>query len=134
MPVYLGSCHCGGVGFEVDAVLSEVIICDCSICSKRNAAMVVVDTDSIHVTRGADLLTVYSWNTHTAKHNFCKHCGIYMFHRTRTLPGKSGVNVMCLDSLERKALPVRAVHGSELSLANPIDGSCAPLQGCRAIS
>ncbi|MDP6953456.1 MAG: GFA family protein, partial [Alphaproteobacteria bacterium] len=37
MRTYHGSCHCGTVTFEVEADLSKIIECNCSICTKKGA-------------------------------------------------------------------------------------------------
>ena len=36
----------------------------------------------------------------TAKHFFCKHCGIHSFYNLRTHPEKISVNVRCLDDYD----------------------------------
>ena len=38
----------------------------------------------------------------TAKHFFCKHCGIHSFYNPRTHPEKISVNVRCLDDFDLK--------------------------------
>ena len=35
-----------------------------------------------------------------AKHYFCKHCGIYPFHQTRTDPRFWRVNIGCLEGVD----------------------------------
>jgi hypothetical protein len=30
---YHGSCHCGGIAFEVEGDLGEVMSCNCSMCA-----------------------------------------------------------------------------------------------------
>ena len=37
------------------------------------------------------------FGTHTAKHHFCKTCGIHAFYEPRSHPGQIDVNVRCLD-------------------------------------
>lgn len=41
---YTGGCHCGGIAFslETEEPISEVMECNCSICSKRDMAAVTV--------------------------------------------------------------------------------------------
>ena len=45
---------------------------------------------------GEEALSVYRFNTMTAKHYFCAHCGIYTHHQRRSDPSQYGVNVACL--------------------------------------
>lgn len=77
-----------------------------------------VPEDNLEISAGEDKLTLYQWNTHTAKHYFCSICGIYTFHRKRTAPDHFGVNVFCLGDLERAGVPVRDTGGKCLSLVH----------------
>jgi hypothetical protein len=65
----------------------------------RGTIAVSADLDGIHITHGAELLTVYQFNTNTAKHYFCSRCGIYTHHQRRSNPKQYGVNVACLDGV-----------------------------------
>ncbi|MGB4248351.1 MAG: hypothetical protein WBJ75_11580, partial [Pseudohongiellaceae bacterium] len=60
---------------------------------------------------GEEFLTEYRFNTQTARHFFCKVCGIYPFHRKRTAPDSYGINVFCLEGFDPTGLPVRQTHG-----------------------
>jgi len=116
MPVYRGSCHCGGVQFQVDADITELYTCDCSLCSKKNALMTNLHESRLQVLSGEDKLTLYQWNTKIARHYFCSVCGIYPFHRKRSMPDHYGINVRCLDGLDTSTIPVRAAEGKGMSL------------------
>lgn len=96
-----GSCHCGGVVFDVPKTLDfgSARRCDCSLCRRRWAVMVSCPIESLHIQQGHDLLSLYQWNTQTAKHYFCKICGIYTFHQRRADPSVYGVNVTCLEGV-----------------------------------
>jgi hypothetical protein len=39
----------------------------------------------LRVTKGQDKLSLYQWNTRTARHYFCSVCGIYTHHQRRSL-------------------------------------------------
>src|SRR5215469_17479364 len=96
-----GACHCGGVQFTArltDGFLS-VRRCTCSYCRMRGAIAVSADLDGINITQGLELLTVYQFNTNTAKHYFCSRCGIYTHHQRRSNPKQYGVNVACLEGV-----------------------------------
>lgn len=114
-----GSCHCGAVRFTVAAPIVELTTCDCSLCVKKNAVMAKVHEDALTITAGADLLSLYAWNTRRAKHYFCSRCGIYTFHRKRAAPDHYGVNVFCLDGFDAAAIPVRATEGVGMSVTDP---------------
>jgi len=114
--VLKGACHCRAVCFTVDAVITELTTCDCSLCTKRNALMAKVPEAALRVTAGDAQLSCYQWNTQRAKHYFCSRCGIYVFHRKRAAPDHFGVNVFCLEDFDVATVPVRATDGAGMSL------------------
>jgi hypothetical protein len=95
------TCHCGAV--ELAVTLSDGLAtarrCDCSYCRRRGAIAVSVDLAGLEVVRGGDVLTLYTWGTHTAKHYFCSVCGIYTHHQRRSNPGEYGVNAGALEGV-----------------------------------
>ncbi len=96
-----GSCHCGTVEFEVklESDLDQAQRCDCSMCRRRSAYMAHVKLEGLEVTKGADNLSLYQWNTKTAKHYFCKTCGIYTHHQRRSNPEEYGFNIACIEGI-----------------------------------
>jgi hypothetical protein len=114
-----GSCHCGAVKFRIDATITELTTCDCSLCLMRNAVMAKVPQSALTVLEGEDMLTLYQWNTRRARHYFCKRCGIYVFHRKRAAPDHFGVNSFCLEKFARASVPVRATEGANMTIADP---------------
>ncbi len=96
-----GACHCGSVQFEVQLVdgLNTARRCTCSMCRMRGAVAVSAKTGDLKVTKGEDKLTLYQFNTRTAKHYFCSACGIYTHHQRRSNPEQLGVNVACLEGV-----------------------------------
>jgi hypothetical protein len=117
--MHAGSCHCGAVKFAVTANITELTTCNCSLCSKRNALMAKVPEAGLTVLAGEAALTLYQWNTRRAKHYFCRHCGIYVFHRKRSQPDHFGVNVFCLQGVDTATIPIRAADGAAMSLEAP---------------
>ena len=100
MQTYHGSCHCGAVKFEVDAELSQLERCTCSICSKKGALFCRVPPDQFRQLQGKDDLTLYRFNTELAKHYFCSHCGIHTFGHPRSAPERCLINVRYLDDCD----------------------------------
>ncbi len=78
--------------------------------------MTKVPEHALTVLAGEDMLTLYEWNTRRAKHYFCKHCGIYVFHRKRAAPDHFGVNVLCLVGFDIASYPVRATEGANMTI------------------
>lgn len=77
--------------------------------------MVKVHEKEFQLLQGEESLTLYQFHTHTAKHYFCRVCGIYPFHRKRLTPDFVGVNVFCLDGFDPAGIPVRATVGAGMS-------------------
>ncbi len=109
---YIGSCHCGAVRFKITSHFPELTTCDCSICRRKNALMVKVHESQFELLSGAESLSEYQFHTFTAKHYFCKVCGIYPFHRKRVAPDFFGINVFCLEGFESSRIPVLATVGA----------------------
>ncbi len=124
-----GSCHCGAVQFHIDAPIVELTTCDCSLCVKRNALMTRVPEAALSIVAGQDALELYQWNTQIAKHYFCRHCGIYVFHRKRAAPDHFGVNIFCLDGFDVASISVRATEGANMSIE--VDNAPATWPGPR---
>ena len=95
-------CHCGAVVIEafLPHGLASASRCDCSICRRRGPGAVTARTERVTVVQGADNLGLYTWGTHTAKHYFCRTCGIYTHHQRRSDPAECGINIGCLDGID----------------------------------
>jgi len=96
-----GACHCGTVRFHVRLTngLHTARRCNCSFCRMRGAIAVSAELGGITFLAGEDALTLYQFNTKTAKHYFCATCGIYTHHQRRSNPRQYGVNVACLEGI-----------------------------------
>ena len=116
MTHYRGSCHCGAVQFDIETEITELTMCDCSLCSKKNALMCTAHESGFKLLAGNDKLSLYQWNTGTAKHYFCKTCGIYPFHMPRAAPDQYSVNVACLDGVDMASLKINQFDGEAFSL------------------
>ena len=112
-----GSCHCGRVTFEVRAGLDYVIDCNCSLCRRRGALWHGVPDSSLRILTGEADLVLYEFNTRTAKHYFCRHCGIHPFIRPRLDPSAWAVNVRCIDGVDLSTIPVLPFDGANWEVA-----------------
>jgi hypothetical protein len=86
-----GECNCGAVQFAVDAELSGVYVCHCSICRRSTGsngiAVVVVPNGAFRWIRGEDRVSTWrkpgtEWQTW-----FCSLCG-------SRVPGENDANTM----------------------------------------
>jgi len=102
MAIYKSTCHCGAVELALDMPNGpeEMRRCNCSMCSRRGAIVATVPQERLKVVKGADKLTLYQFNTNTAKHYFCSVCGIYTHHQRRSFPDTYGVNIACIEGVD----------------------------------
>jgi hypothetical protein len=112
---HAGSCHCGAVRFEIETDFPELTMCDSSMCRRRNALMVKVHESRFRLLAGSNALTEYQFHTRTARHYFCKVCGIYPFRRKRVMPHHLGINVHCLEDFAADGIPVRRASGATMA-------------------
>ena len=107
-----GGCHCSNVAFEVDAPARLVAQeCNCSICSMTGYLHLIVPASRFRLLRGAEQLATYTFNTGTARHLFCRRCGIKSFYVPRSNPDGYSVNVRCLDRATIAQLEVEPFDG-----------------------
>jgi hypothetical protein len=111
MKTMQGGCHCGRVRFRVTADLDRVTYCNCSMCGKKGFLHLIVPPEQFELLSGNDNLTTYEFNTRTAKHTFCKTCGIHAFYVPRSDPDKIDVNVRCIDGIDLSALSIKTFDG-----------------------
>jgi hypothetical protein len=119
---YRGSCHCGAVAFEVQTTLAPALRCNCSLCRRKGAVMAPVATEHFQLLKGEDDIVLYQFNTQLAKHYFCKHCGIYTFHRPRVAPDTYRVNVGCLEGVDVSNLEIKMNDGAAYSTVDENTG------------
>lgn len=92
-----GGCHCRAVRFEV--VLPTVVtahVCNCSICDLLAFEHLIVPATCFRLLGGAGDLTEYRFGTGTARHLFCRVCGVKAFYVPRSNPDGVSVNARCL--------------------------------------
>lgn len=98
MITHRGGCHCGNVAFEVDAPARLTVQeCNCSICTMTGFLHLILPASRFRLLQGTDDLVTYTFNTGTARHLFCRRCGIKSFYVPRSNPDGYSVNVRCLD-------------------------------------
>lgn len=113
---YKGSCHCGQIRFEVSGELTQVMACNCSICSRKGALMWFVPRDSLHLLTPESDMATYTFGKHVIQHHFCRKCGIHPFGEGVDPAGNrmAAVNVRCLEDVDFSSLPVKQFDGRAL--------------------
>jgi len=100
------------VRFEVTAPAEITVAeCNCSICAKAGFLHLIVRKSDFRLLQGEESLATYTFNTGTAKHVFCKVCGIKSFYVPRSHPDGFSVNARCLDPGTVDRMEVRPFDG-----------------------
>ncbi len=107
-----GSCHCGRVRIEVRGAPTTVLVCNCSICTRKAYLHWIVPREHVTVVAGEDALATYTFGTGVAQHRFCRVCGCAPFYIPRSDPDKIDVNVRCLDGVDLGALAIETFDGA----------------------
>ena len=112
MVTHKGGCHCGRVRFEAVAP-AEITVsqCNCSICSKSGYLGLIVPSERFTLLQGEESLGTYTFNTGTAKHLFCRSCGIKSFYVPRSHPEGFNVNARCIDSDTVRKMTIEPADG-----------------------
>ncbi|HEY4748977.1 MAG TPA: GFA family protein [Steroidobacteraceae bacterium] len=109
-----GGCHCGAVAFEVDAPARITVSdCNCSICRMSGFLHLIVPRTRFRLLRGAASLSTYTFNTRTAQHLFCRHCGVKSFYVPRSNPDGYSVNARCLERATIEQLLIEPFDDNE---------------------
>lgn len=113
-----GGCHCRRVRFEVDApAVLDALDCNCSICRMTGFLHLIVPASRFRLVSGEDALADYRFNTGTAQHLFCRHCGVKSFYVPRSHPDGFSVNVHCLDPDPARSVRVQPFDDADREAA-----------------
>lgn len=124
-PQRSAACHCRSVQFKLRLTdeFNTIRRCSCSYCRMRGAIAVSAQLSDIEFVKGEENLTLYQFNTRTAKHYFCKTCGVYTHHQRRSNPSQFGVNVACIEGISPFDFPeVMVMDG----ISHPSDSTGGP--------
>jgi hypothetical protein len=80
----------------------------------------IVEAGAFTLLTGNEALSSYTFNTGTAKHLFCKTCGIKSFYVPRSHPHGYSVNVRCLNPGSWERIDIEEFDGAHWELS--IDG------------
>jgi hypothetical protein len=111
LETYEGGCHCGRIRFRVTGDLDQTVYCNCSLCGMKGFLHLIVPPQQLQCTSGESELSTYQFGTKTAKHTFCRTCGVHPFYGPRSDPDKIDVNVRCIDGVDLAALSPKPFDG-----------------------
>ena len=114
---YQGSCHCGAIRFTYEGEpITKGLRCNCSVCSRKGAMMSseIISPEKLKIDAKDGKLGLYQFGIKTAKHYFCKECGIYPFHETARKPGYFRVNLGCVEGVDTFSLEAELFDGKHL--------------------
>jgi len=98
MKEYFGGCHCGGIKFKFYSnEFIEIWKCKCTICRMQDYEHLFILHDDFKIIKGNEIIAKYSFGTKTAKHLFCKNCGIKSFYQPRSHPDSYSINLRCVE-------------------------------------
>lgn len=96
-----GGCHCGAVRFRVRMPQRPRLLrCNCSICRRTGYLHLIVPKADFTLLSGAESLTEYRFGSGSARHLFCRLCGIKSFYHPRSHPDGISVHFACLDEAD----------------------------------
>jgi hypothetical protein len=85
--------------------------CNCSICRRKGAIWQAVDSERFRIVSGQEDLGLYQFGTKTAKHFFCRNCGVSTFSNPRIAPDRWAVNLRCVEDVDLGALKIVPFDG-----------------------
>lgn len=84
-----GSCLCGGIQYEYDGEIEELVVCHCTMCKRAQgtpfATNAPVRSDLFRIITGEDLLKTY-FSSEKKKRVFCANCGSPVFSQRIDMP------------------------------------------------
>jgi hypothetical protein len=109
---HAGGCHCGRVLLEALAPGDlDLLECNCSMCDRSSYLHLIVTADHFRLLAGEKDLVDYRFGTGTARHLFCRHCGVKSFYVPRSHPDGYSVNARCLDPRKITSMRIRPFDG-----------------------
>ena len=69
------SCHCGSVNLEIEAPLTVVTECNCSICRRYGVLWAYYTLGQVRVLPSDPPTDIYMWNGRTTEFHHCRTCG-----------------------------------------------------------
>lgn len=112
-----GGCHCGAVRFQAQGDFTQALECNCSICRMKGFLHVIVTAAEFRLLSGKESLESYQFGTRTAKHLFCRVCGLSSFYVPRSHPDGFSVNLRCVDGVDWATVKLSPFDGKNWEAA-----------------
>ena len=100
-PSLTGGCLCGAIRFELTEPATDAGYCHCTRCQRRTgtaaSAQARVDTHTLRVLQGEDLLKCWSHPDGGHEKCFCGECGAHLFSRSPENPTYISVRMGAFD-------------------------------------
>lgn len=108
-----GSCHCGGVAFEVEGDIDSALSCNCSICSRKGSLLWFVPRNKMTLLMPEAAASTYTFNQHFIKHRFCPTCGMHPYGEAADPEGNpiAAINIRCIEDIDIASIPVHEYDG-----------------------
>lgn len=106
-----GGCHCQAVRFKVRSDFKKGLICNCSICQMKGFVHLIVEACDFQLIQGAEMQSDYRFNTGTARHLFCKNCGISSYYIPRSHPDGVDINLRCVEGVNLESMSLEDFNG-----------------------
>jgi len=109
-----GSCHCGGIAYDIEGDIDEVYDCNCSLCRRRGGLLWFGPRAAFALKTPEDTAATYTFNKHALQHRFCPTCGIAPYSEGVDPKGNAmiAINVRCLPEVDLSALKITAIDGA----------------------
>ena len=111
-----GSCHCGKVAYRLDADPTQAMQCNCSICRRKGSLLSFASPDQFTLETPRDAIAVYTFKSHSIRHQFCKTCGCAPFSEGVGPDGKAmvAINLRCAEDVDLAQVEITSFDGASL--------------------
>jgi len=108
-----GSCHCGTIGFSVDAALDQGMACNCSHCARKGYVLAFLPRAVLTLDPVDGEIGTYRFNTHKIAHHFCLTCGCAPYAEGTSPNGSetAAINLRCIEGLDLATVAISQVDG-----------------------
>ncbi len=112
-----GSCHCGRIRFEIEALTPTVTSCNCSVCHRLGTLWAYYDASQVRFIAGEGETIAYvreGEDMGDLAFHHCPTCGVTT-HWSSRVPSSTrmGINARLLDRALLEGVPVRRFDGAE---------------------